>query len=384
MTKNWSNRGIVTHTGVMTDRVLILGGRGRIGSSVAQDIATHTQAQITITGRSPASEKDITLASGGRMQFLVLDLAEVDKLRQAIAQSNLVIHCAGPFHYRDANVLKICIEQGVNYLDVSDHRSFTSKALKYHEEAVTAGVTAIVNTGIFPGISNSMVRHDVEQFDDAQKIHLSYLVAGSGGAGITVMRTTFLGLQYPFEAWLDGKWQIVQPYSEREVVKFPSPYNNSGVYWFDMPETFTLPEAFPSVKTVITKFGSVPDFYNHLTWIAAHVFPKWLMQRRSMIEFLSHVSHFMTDVTNNFSGIGVAVRSEVTGIKNGKQAVYCSTLVHENTAVASGHGVGSIAQFLLAGKLKKPGVWPVEKALPTELFLIAMANRGMNINHNWL
>lgn len=69
MTKNWSNGGIVTHTGVMTDRVLILGGRGRIGSSVAQDIATHTQAQITITGRSPASEKDITLPSGKNAVF---------------------------------------------------------------------------------------------------------------------------------------------------------------------------------------------------------------------------------------------------------------------------------------------------------------------------
>ncbi|QLE55277.1 saccharopine dehydrogenase family protein [Nostoc sp. TCL26-01] len=366
----------------MTDRVLILGGRGRIGGSVAQDIATYTQAQITITGRSPQTAKSSSWDLGERAKFLVLDLAEVDKLREAIANSNLVIHCAGPFHYRDANVLKICIEQGVNYLDVSDHRSFTSKALKYHQQAVAAGVTAIVNTGIFPGISNSMVRQGVEQFDEPEKIHLSYLVAGSGGAGITVMRTTFLGLQYPFTAWLDGQWQTVKPYSQREVVNFPSPYGNTGVYWFDMPETFTLPAAFPTVKTVITKFGSVPDFYNHLTWIAAHIFPKWLMQRHGAIEFLSHVSHFMTDVTNPFSGIGVAVRSEVTGIKAGKKDIYCSTLVHENTAVASGCGTGSIAQFLLEGKLQKPGVWAVESALSTDLFIQAMQSRGITIHHS--
>lgn len=108
------------------------------------------------------------------------------------------------------------------------------------------------------------------------------------------------------------------------------------------------------------------------------------MQRHNMIEFLSHVSHLMTDVTNNFSGIGVAVRSEVTGIKQGKKAVYCSTLVHENTAVASGCGAGSIAQLVLAGKLKKPGVWPVEEALSTDLFREAVTSRKMNINHHWL
>ncbi|MEH2195719.1 MAG: saccharopine dehydrogenase NADP-binding domain-containing protein [Nostoc sp.] len=368
----------------MTDNVLILGGRGRIGSSVAQDLATHTQAQITITGRSAEFGKAVSLSSGGQVQFLVLDLAELDKLQDAIANSNLVIHCAGPFHYRDTNVLETCIAQGVNYVDVSDHRSYTSKALNYHEQAAAAGVTAIINTGIFPGISNSMVRQGVEQFDKPEKIHLSYLVSGSGGAGITVMRTTFLGLQYPFEAWIDGKWEIIKPYSERETVEFPPPYQRSGVYWFDMPETFTLPKAFPSVKTVITKFGSIPDFYNHLTWIAAHIFPKWLMQRRYMIEFLSHVSHSMTDVTNNFSGIGVAVRSEVTGQKNGVTAVYCSTLVHENTAMASGCGTGSIAQLLLEGKLNKPGVFAVEEALPTNLFEEVMQSRGIKINHSWL
>jgi saccharopine dehydrogenase-like NADP-dependent oxidoreductase len=377
----------------MTNRVLILGGRGRIGSSVAQDLATHTQAEITITGRSPVAQGDEDakwLSSknnwtlGTQVKFLVLDLAQVDKLREAIANSDLVIHCAGPFHYRDTKVLQICIEQGVNYLDVSDHRSYTSKALNYHAEAASANVTAIINTGIFPGISNSMVRQCVEQFDIPEKIHLSYLVSGSGGAGVTVMRTTFLGLQHTFEAWINGKWQLVKPYSEREIINFPAPYERSGVYWFDMPETFTMPHSFPSVQTVITKFGSVPDFYNHLTWIAAHIFPKWLMQRRSMIEFLSHVSHYMTDVTNPFTGIGVAVHAEVTGQKDGKIGIYCADLLYANTALASGCGTGSIAQLLLEGKLKKPGVVPVEEAVPTDLFVQAMDSRGIEINYNWL
>lgn len=367
----------------MTDRVLILGGRGRIGSSVAADLVAHTQSQITITSRKPAAGVAVSHQLGPQVQYLTLDLADQEGLKQAIASSNLVIHCAGPFHYRDARVLKTCIDLGVNYLDVSDHPSFTLKALACHDHALSAGVTAIINTGIFPGISNSMVRQGVEQLDEPERIHLSYLVSGSGGAGITVMRTTFLGLQRPFKAWIESQWQEIKPYSEREAVEFPPPYGRTSVYWFDMPETFTLPETFP-VKTVITKFGSVPDFYNHLTWIAAHWFPKQLMQHRGTIEFLAHVSHFMTDVTNRFSGIGVAIRSEVTGLKNGQSASYCSTLTHENTAIASGCGTGSIAQLLMNGQLKKPGVWPVEKALSSQLFEQAMQSRGINIHHKWL
>lgn len=365
----------------MTDRVLILGGSGRVGSQVAADLIAHTDVAITITGRN--------LATGERVrdrlqqvQLLPLDLEDVDSLRSAIGNADLVVHCAGPFHYRDARVLKTCIEMGVHYVDVSDHPSFTRKAVALKPEAEQAGITAIVNTGIFPGISNSMVRRDVERLDSPDQIHLSYVVAGSGGAGVTVMRTTFLGLQRPFQAWINGDWQTVKPYSDRETIEFPAPYGRTGVYWFDMPETFTLPSTFP-VKTVVTKFGTVPDFYNYLTWSVAHWWHPRLLRSRWVIEFLSRVSHFMTDVTDNFSGIGVAIRSEVTGQKDGKTVRSGSSLVHNNTAIAAGGGTGSVVELILSGKLRQPGVWVVEEALSTELFDQAMQSRGIQI-HQWL
>lgn len=367
----------------MTKQVLILGGSGRIGRAVAADLLTHTQAEITVTGRSLDQGERAKAVLQDRVRFLPLSLSDHQTLSAAVAQADLVIHCAGPFHYRDAEVLKTCIDAGVNYLDVSDNRAFTIKALSYREAAAQAGVTAVINSGIFPGISNSMVRQGVEQLDEADQIHLSYIVAGSGGAGLTVMRTTFLGLQTPFQAWIDGQWQVIPPYSDREAVTFPDPYGTAHVYWFDMPEAFTLVDSFP-VKTVITKFGSVPDFYNHLTWIAAHWFPKSWMRNPAAIEFLAHVSHRMTAVTNAFSGIGVAIRSEVSGRKAGQAGRFCSTLVHENTAIASGYGTGSIAQLLLDGQLSQPGVWPVEQALPTDLFEQVMQSRHLVIQQEWV
>ncbi|MBD2579882.1 saccharopine dehydrogenase NADP-binding domain-containing protein [Oscillatoria sp. FACHB-1406] len=359
-------------------QVLILGGSGRIGSSVAADIVAYTPARVLLAGRNPIAGEEIARKLGEKAQFVALELDALAPLHSAIAQSNLVIHCAGPFHHRDGRVLKHCIETGVPYLDVSDHRSFTQKALQFQTEAERAGVTAIVNTGIFPGISNSMVRRGVEWLDRPDRIHLSYVVAGSGGAGLTVMRTTFLGLQHPFEAWIEGKWQTVKPYSDRETVTFPSPYDRAGVYWYDMPETFTLPATFP-VQTAITKFGSVPDLYNYLTWWVAKTWPNSWLQNRQVIEFLSTVSYKMTQVSDRFSGIGVAIRSEVSGLKAGNPATHCSTLVHENTAVAAGGGTGSLAQLILDGRLHKPGVWPVEAALPTDLFEETMQARGIKI-----
>ncbi len=361
----------------MTDQVLILGGSGRIGSKVAADLLAHTSAQVTISGRNSMTGLAIAQQLGNRAQFVPLDLAQQDRIRDVISQAQLVIHCAGPFHYRDTSVLKTCIEAGVNYVDVSDHPSFTRKALCHAAEAEAAGVTAIVNTGIFPGISNSMVRRGVEQLDEAEKIHLSYVVAGSGGAGVTVMRTTFLGLQHPFQAWIDGAWKTIKPYSDREVIEFPK-YGKVGVYWFDMPEAFTLPDTFP-VKTVITKFATVPRFYNYLTWSVARWWHPRLLQTNAVIEFLSQVSHAMTDVSDRMSGIGVAIRSEVSGRKDGELMRCVSTMIHSDTAISAGVGTGTVAELLLAGKLRKPGVWAIEQALPTDLFEEVMRDRGIEI-----
>jgi saccharopine dehydrogenase-like NADP-dependent oxidoreductase len=360
------------------NKVLVLGGTGRIGQQVIADLLQYTDAEICLGGRNSVLGLQLQTSLGRRVRFCSLTLDNCSVVIAAIREVQLVIHCAGPFHYRDERVLQYCVEERVNYIDVSDHRSFTLKSFNYRQQAKAAGVTAVVNTGIFPGISNSLVRQDVEALDRADSIHLSYVVAGSGGAGPTVMQTTFLGLQSPFEVWHSGKWQLAQPYSEPEWVEFPAPFGRARVYWFDMPEALTLPQAFP-VASVITKFGSVPDFYNLITWALANRFPKAWLSHPAVLKFLTWGSYTTTQLTDRFSGVGVAIRSQVTGELAGQAYEACSTLFLPDTAKAAGYGVGSIAQLLLSGDLSQPGVWAVEEVLPTPLFRATLAQRGVSV-----
>lgn len=359
----------------MSQRVLIIGGGGRIGRSVATDLLCHTDVTMTLTGRR--SEAVFKLQPRQRYQALSLD--DLAGVRAAIAHHDLVIHCAGPFRTRDFNVLSQCIEQRTPYIDVADSPDYVREALAFRSVAEAAGVTCIVSTGVFPGISNSMVRQGIEQLELADRVHLSYLVAGSGGAGVTVMRTTFVELQTPFEAKVNGQRISIQPYSDREVLPFPEPYNRgAGVYWFNTIEALTLPQSFPQLNSVITKFGSLPDTYNRLTgWMT--LMPTTWLQTPAVIEFLSQVSYAMTQVTNPFSGTGIAVRLAIQGQHQGQSATYLAMLTHPDTAEAAGYGTGSIAQLLLSRQLSLPGVWPVEQALPTSLFEQTLAERKLAI-----
>jgi len=356
----------------LTKQVLVIGGTGKIGYRVAQDINSHTNAHVTITGRQCSVKKDLPC--------LPLDVTVPEQVAKTIANYDLVVHCAGPFHRRDGIVLKHCIEQGIHYIDVSDHRSFHFQVADYHEKAQQAGITAILHTGVFPGISNLMARQGVEALDNTDAIHLNYVVAGTGGAGLTVMRTTFLGLQSPFWAWVNGQWQPVEPYSEREMVAFPH-YGKAGVYWFDVAETYTIPQSF-EVPTVVTKFGSIPNIYNDLTWMTAHRMSKSVLNHPTTLEWLSKISFAMARVTDLWSGVGIAVAVDVKGDNDGKKQGYRLQFYHDNTAIAAGMGTGSVAQLLLNDQINQPGVWAVEKAVTTPLFQNMMQQRGLQIEIN--
>lgn len=357
----------------MAKKVLVIGGNGRIGRSVAADILTHTAAEVTVTGRQAAASFELR----SHQSYLRLDLADEPAVEKAIAQHDLTIHCAGPFRSRNHHVLLSCIAQGKPYLDVADSPDYVNQALKYKAQAQAAGVTAIVATGIFPGLSGSMARQGIEQLDQAERAHLSYLVAGSGGAGVTVMRTTFIELQTPFMSKINGRWQAISPYSEREVFDFPM-YGKGGVYWFNTIEALTLADSFPELKTIITKFGSHPDYYNRLTWLMARAPGKFLRNNR-VIEALARISYRMTEFTDPHTGVGVSMRTEINGIKDGQPATYISTLEHEDTAYCAGCGTGAIAQLILDGTLTKPGVWPVEQSLTTPLFEQTLTQRQLTV-----
>lgn len=360
----------------MTQKVLIIGGGGRIGRSVAADVLAYTAAEVTVTGRRAAA----SFALQNNQTYQALSLDDEPAVENAIAQHDLIVHCAGPFRSRNHHVLLSCIAQGKPYLDVADSPDYVNQALQYKALAQAANTTAIISTGIFPGISGSMVRQGVEQLDQAEGVHLSYLVAGSGGAGVTVMRTTFIELQTPFMSKIKGNWRAIAPYSQREVIDFPR-YGKGGVYWFNTVEALTVADTFPQLKTIITKFGSVPDYYNRLTWMMARL-PKAILSNPQLIESVAKISYRMTQATDPKTGVGIAMRIAIDGARNGEPAQYISTFEHEDTAYCAGCGTGAIAQLILSNRLTKPGVWPVEQALSTELFEETLSQRQLKIKQS--
>lgn len=355
----------------MSGRVLVLGGCGRVGAAVAADLVANTDARVTVTGRGQYAAAQV----GEQRQPLTLELDDLAGLRRAILTHDLVVDCAGPFSRRDDRVLRLCIQEGVDYLDVADNPVFVRRALELRDYAAAAGVTAVVASGVFPGISNSMARQGIERLDRADDLRISYVI-GAGGVGPALDR--FLELRYPFPAWIDGKWQTVRPYSRREKVRFPAPFGRCGVYWHSTIAAATLPLSFP-LRSVVTKVGALPGFLNEISWLMAAWAPKHPRIRDDSADIVTNVGIRIAGLTDRLSRAGIAMRLDIDGERAGRPVVYTATLLHSNTAIAAGHGAGAVAQLLLGGELRKPGVWAVEQALPTPLFEREMQRRKIEI-----
>ncbi len=134
-------------------KVLVLGG-GRIGSAIAHNLsADHdvTLADLSVEHLAYLSDK---------VKLNAINACDDAELSQAVNGMDCVV---GALPSRlGFDRLKKLIELKVNVVDIS---FFSEDALLLSDLAVQNGVSALVDFGLAPGISNLFAGHFVDQFD---------------------------------------------------------------------------------------------------------------------------------------------------------------------------------------------------------------------------
>jgi len=125
---------------------IIVLGAGMVGSAMALDLAKDHS--VTSADFSEESLAKIKKRNSG-IQTLKLDVTDASVLRAALAQFDLVV-CAVP-GFLGYQTLRQIILAKKNVIDIS---FFPENSLDLHDLAVENGVTAIVDTGVAPGMDN--------------------------------------------------------------------------------------------------------------------------------------------------------------------------------------------------------------------------------------
>jgi hypothetical protein len=207
----------------------------------------------------------------------------------------------------------------------------------------------------------------------------SYFTAGTGGAGPTILETTFLLAGEPTIAYKDGKKYTLPPVSERRTVDFGPGLGKKGCFLYNLPEvkssfevcfhqllTTSLPqhlqphgwmrglslhvdhgyarEQVLKVPSVSARFGTSPAIWNWATWLLARAAPKQLLTNRDTVKAFVRFVDPLVRVTDAVAGEAVGLRIELQ-LSDSKEAV--GLFIHKRLSETVGSSVAGFAEALL-------------------------------------
>jgi saccharopine dehydrogenase-like NADP-dependent oxidoreductase len=135
----------------MTIRAAVL-GCGMVGATIARDLASDSEFEVAAVDVSEANLKK--LAGQPRLRTIRADLGDVVALRKVIEPCDIVL---GALPSRIGfQSLRTIIEAKKPYCDIT---FMPEDAIELDELAKRHGVTAVVDCGVSPGLSNLCVGH---------------------------------------------------------------------------------------------------------------------------------------------------------------------------------------------------------------------------------
>jgi saccharopine dehydrogenase-like NADP-dependent oxidoreductase len=142
-------------------RIVVLGG-GLVGRVMALDLAREKDLQVTVGDRD---ERTLARLRAEGLDTIALDLADDAAVRKAIALADVVVGSApGHMGYR---LLRLVIEERKPYADIA---FMPEDCLELDGLARERGVTAVVDCGVAPGLSNLLCGRAEHQLERAERM----------------------------------------------------------------------------------------------------------------------------------------------------------------------------------------------------------------------
>ncbi|KAL2983076.1 hypothetical protein AAZX31_12G020600 [Glycine max] len=362
---------------IRNSRILVLGGTGRVGGSTAIALSNLCpDLQILVAGRNREKGEVLTAKLGGNSEFARVDIDDVNSLETALKNVDLVVHAAGPFQQAErCSVLEAAINTQTAYLDVCDDTSYAWRAKSFMNRALDANVPAITTGGIYPGISNELVRAANESEDKPERLRFYYYTAGTGGAGPTILATSFLLLGEEVVAYNKGEKIRMRPYSGMLNVDFGKGIGKRDVYLLNLPEVSSAHEIL-GVPSVSARFGTAPFFWNWGMEAMTKLLPSEFLRDRNKVQSLVQLFDPVVRAVDGIAGERVSMRVDLE-CASGRNTV--GIFSHRRLSVSVGIATAAFALAILEGSTQ-PGVWFPEEAqgIPIEAreVLLKRASQG--------
>ncbi len=147
------------------NRILVLGA-GLVGGPMARDLAGDDAFDVTVADMQENALAGLTEGHAGTtLATRQVDLSDHDALASLVGDFDLVLNALPGF--MGFQTLRTVIEAGRDAVDIA---FYPEDPFELHELAVERNITAIVDCGVAPGMSNILAAHAVDRLDVAETI----------------------------------------------------------------------------------------------------------------------------------------------------------------------------------------------------------------------
>ncbi|UCG33201.1 MAG: saccharopine dehydrogenase NADP-binding domain-containing protein [Phycisphaerales bacterium] len=374
----------------MTKKAVVL-GCGLVGAAVAKDLVTDHGVEVTAVDCNPENLR--RLNGNAKITTRHADLSKPSIIKEVVLNADIVIGALpgrlGP------STLRAVVESGRNYCDTS---FMEQDASDFNDLARNSKVTAVVDCGVAPGLSNMIAGYLNERLERLDKLHI-YV------GGLPKKRTWPFHYKAPFspadviEVYTrptrlveNGKVVVRPALSEAELIDFPwigtlEAFNTDGLRTLisniDAPDMREKTLRYPGHVELMRVFREVGLFdLNEIEIRGVRVRP------RDLTSMLLFPRWAFDEGEEDFT----LMRVIAEGTESSRRMRHTYDLYDEydrekgqsSMARTTGFPCAIVARLIVSRRFTKPGIHPPEAlARHPDLFehvLAELAKRGVVIS----
>lgn len=233
-------------------KVVVVGGYGVFGSRLAE-LLVRDGHDVVIAGRS--LDRAARLAARLRCTALAVDV-RADPRPVFAVSPQVVVDAAGPFQAYGADpycVPRLCVEYGVDYLDLSDDAAFTRGLAVLDAEARAAGRRLLSGVSSVPGISSAIAADLARDFAEVLLIDTAILPGNRAPRGASVIASIVGQLGTTSRAWRGGRWREQRCWTDPRRIRL-GPDLVRTARCIEVPDVQLFP-AFFRARSVVFRAG---------------------------------------------------------------------------------------------------------------------------------
>lgn len=343
-------------------KILIVGGYGTFGGRTVELLENEPSLMLVVAGRSyDKAQSYCSSRKATKAQLIPAKFDRAGNIAQQLSdiKPDIVVDASGPFqdYGKDAySLIKACMAQGINYLDLADGSQFVAGVSTLDAAARNASVFVLSGVSSFPVLTAAVVRHLSAGMDKILSIRGGIAPSPYAGVGSNVIRAIAGYSGQGIELTQAGKkvkmWPLTS--SLRYTIAPPGylPLRNIHFSLVDVPDLCVLADIWPDA-TIWMGAGPAPEILHRMlnlfAWLVRLGFLKSLLPIADLMEFV--IRHVRWG--EHRGGMFI----EVKGEEKGKPVTRSWHLLAEGRdgPLIPSMAVEAVIRKLLAGEKVTPG-----------------------------